>query len=126
MYAICNTPEIWYDVSDYLCGTKGIGMPQTYDLAPLDNDAQRVTQRIIYAGGVLTLPSLFLALSGLLRYDAFYVSAIVCCVLAGVVLCYIGWMWVRQARAIELRETQLVIKRRIGRTIIVPLQHIEE
>lgn len=100
-------------------------MPQIYDLAPLDDDAQRITQRVIYAGGVLTLPSLFLALSGLLRYEAVYVAAIACCVLAAVVLSYIGWMWARQVRTIELSETQLVIKRRIGRTRAIPLSRIE-
>lgn len=99
-------------------------MPQTYEPAPLDAPAQRMTQGVIFVGGTLTLPGLFLALSGLLRYDAAYYGAIACCVLAAIVLGYVAWMWAGHVREFVLTDTHLVIKRQLRRRQNIPLTQI--
>ncbi|MFN5935610.1 MAG: PH domain-containing protein [Roseiflexaceae bacterium] len=103
---------------------KGIGMPQIYEPAPLDAAAQQTTQQVVFMGSVLTLPSLFLVLSGLLRYDIAYFTALACCLMAALVLGYVGWRWAGQVRLIELTDTQLVVRRRLWRALIVPITHI--
>ena len=103
---------------------KGIGMPQTYIPAPLDEVAKQATQRVIYVGSVLTLPALFLALSGLLRYDVAYYGAIASCLMAAVVLGYVGVKWAGQVRLIEVTDTHLIVRRHLWRAVRIPLTHI--
>jgi hypothetical protein len=99
-------------------------MPQIYESAPLDTYAQLNTQRVVFGGGALTLPSLFLALSwpcalrrGLLRRD--YIgdfsrdTVTVCLVDVG-----------GQPTQLEVHADQLVIKRKWWRAIRVPFNQI--
>jgi hypothetical protein len=99
-------------------------MPQIYEPAPLDAATQQTTQQVVYMGSILTLPSLFLALSGLLRYEIAYYIALGCCLMAAVILGYVGWRWAGQVRLIELTDTHLIVRRRIWRALSVPLAHI--
>lgn len=99
-------------------------MPQTYIPASLDDTAKQATQRVVYVGSVLTLPGLFLALSGLLRYDVAYYGAIASCLMAAAVLGYVGWQWAGRVRLIEVTDTQLIVRRQLWRALRISLSQI--
>jgi uncharacterized membrane protein len=99
-------------------------MPQIYESALLDSHAQQMTQRMVFVGGALTFPGLFLALSGLVRYEMAYYSAIASGVLAAVLLLVIWWMWAGQPAQLEVHADQLVIRRKWWRAIRVPFSQI--
>lgn len=103
---------------------KRIQMPQVYESAPFDTYIQQITQRIIFAGGALTLPGLFLALSGLLRYEIAYYGAIASGIVAVILLLFVWWMWAGQPTQLEVHADQMVIKRMWWRAIRVPLSQI--
>lgn len=99
-------------------------MPQIYESALLDNHAQQLTQRVVFVGGALTLPGLFLALSGLVRYEMAYYGAIASGVLAAIVLLVVWWMWAGQPAQLEVHADQLVIKRKWWRALRIPFTQI--
>lgn len=99
-------------------------MPQIYESALLDNHAQQLTQRVVFVGGALTLPGLFLALSGLVRYEMAYYGAIASGVLAAMVLLVVWWMWAGQPAQLEVHADQLVIKRKWWRALRIPFTQI--
>lgn len=99
--------------------------PQIFDCAPLDTYAQRSTQGFIFVGGVLTLPGLFLALSGLLSSPIAYYSAIISGIVAAIFLVFIWWSWAGMPLSLEIHADHLIIKRRWWRAIRVPYRTIE-
>lgn len=99
--------------------------PQIFDCAPIDTYAQRITQGFIFVGGMLTLPGLFLALSGLLNSQVAYYGAIISGTVAAIFLLVVGFSWAGMPLSLEIHADQLVIKRRWWRTIRVPYRTIE-
>jgi hypothetical protein len=99
-------------------------MPQIYESALLDNHAQQLTQRVVFVGGALTLPGLFLALSGLVRYEMAYYGAIASGVLAAIVLLVVWWMWAGQPAQLEVHADQLIIRRKWWRATRIPFTQI--
>jgi len=99
--------------------------PQIFDCAPIDTYAQRVTQGFIFVGGVLTLPGLFLALSGLLSSPIAYYGALISGAVAAVFLVFVWISWAGMPTSLEIHADQLIIKRRWWRTIRVPYRTIE-
>lgn len=107
--------------------TKGIcvSTPQIFDCAPIDSYAQRITQGFVFVGGVLTLPGLFLALSGLLTYQIAYYGAVVSGAVAASLLVFVWLSWAGMPMSLTLDTNQLIIKRRWWRAIHVPYTAIE-
>lgn len=99
--------------------------PQIFDCAPIDSYAQRVTQGFVFVGGTLTLPGLFLALSGLVNYQIAYYGAIVSGAVAATLLVFVWLAWAGMPITLEIHADQLIIKRRWWRTIRIPYQSIE-
>jgi hypothetical protein len=99
-------------------------MPQIYESALLDSHAQQLTQRVVFVGGALTFPGLFLALSGLVRYEMAYYGAIASGILAAILLLVVWWMWAGQPAQLEVHADQLVIRRKWWRAIRVPFSQI--
>lgn len=107
--------------------TKGkrVTTPQIFDYAPIDSDAQRITQGFVFVGGILTLPGLFLALSGLLNNQIAYYGAIISGTIAAIFLLVVWFSWAGMPILLEIHADQLVIKRRWWRTIRIPYRTIE-
>lgn len=99
-------------------------MAQIYESALLDPYAQQMTQRLIFVGGALTLPGLFLALSGLVRYEIAFYGAVVSGLLSAFVLCITWWMWAGQSTQLEVHADQIVIRRKWWRDIRVSFAQI--
>ena len=106
---------------------KGIRLatPQIFDCAPIDAYAQRITQGFVFVGGTLTLPGLFLALSGLLTSQIAYYGAIVSGSVAAALLVFVWLAWAGMPLSLEIHADQLIIKRRWWRAIRVPYRTIE-
>jgi hypothetical protein len=111
--------------SEFLTKGKCVTTPQIFDCAQIDDDAQRVTQGFVFVGGVLTLPGLFLALSGLMNTQIAYYGAIISGIVAAVFLMFVWWSWAGVPLSLEIHADQLVIKRRWWRAIRVPYRTIE-
>lgn len=99
-------------------------MPQIYESALLDNHAQQITQRVVFVGGGLTLPGLFLALSGLVRYEIAYYGAVISGVLAALWLLFVWLMWAGQPTQLEVHADQVVIRRKWWRAVRIPCTQI--
>lgn len=106
---------------------KGIRLatPQIFDFAPIDTDAQRVTQGFVFVGGILTLPGLFLALSGLLSYPIAYYGAVISGSVAAILLVIVWLAWAGMPMSLEIHADQFIIRRRWWRAIRVPYRTIE-
>jgi hypothetical protein len=107
--------------------TKGkrVTTPQIFDCAPIDDYAQRMTQGFVFVGGSLTLPGLFLALSGLLNTQIAYYGAIISGVVAATFLVFVWLSWAGMPLSLEIHTDQLIIKRRWWRAIRIPYRTIE-
>jgi hypothetical protein len=112
-------------INDSLTKGKRVTTPQIFDCAPIDTYAQRITQGFIFVGGVLTLPGLFLALSGLLSSPIAYYGAIISGIVAAIFLVFVWWSWAGMPLSLEIHADQLIIKRRWWRAIRVPYRTIE-
>ena len=92
---------------------------QTFDAAPLDSYAERITTGVAMIGGVLMLPALFSFLSGV-RADAVVVAVAIAATLAAFLLLNYAAQPVRY----ELERDRLIIRRRWWRRLRVPYSHI--
>jgi len=111
--------------SEYVTKGKRLSTPQIFDCAPLDTYAQRITQGFVFVGGTLTLPGLFLALSGLLNYQIAYYGAVISGAVAATLLVFVWLSWAGMPLTLEVHTDQLIIKRRWWRAIRVPFHAVE-
>jgi len=102
-----------------------IEMPQIYETAALDTYAQQITQGVVFVGGALTLPGLFLGLSGLLQYGYGMYGVLISAAVAATVLVYVWLAWAGMPVRLEIHADALHIKRRWWRRIKVPLTDIQ-
>ena len=100
-------------------------MAQTrFDAAPLDSYAEQITSGIAMLGGVLTLPALFLYLSGMLL-NGVAVTGVVTTM--AVALAMVVWLLLNYAvhpTAYIIEEKRVLIKRRWARAMPVPFEQI--
>lgn len=102
-----------------------IEMPQIYETAPLDAYTQQITQGVVFVGGALTLPGLFLGLSGLLQYGSGMYGVLISAAVAATVLMYVWLAWAGMPVRLEIHADALIIKRRWWRRIRVPLTEVQ-
>jgi hypothetical protein len=102
-----------------------IEMPQIYETAPLDTYTQQITQGVVFVGGALTLPGLFLGLSGLLQYGYGMYGVLISAAVAATVLMYVWLAWAGMPVRLEIHADALHIKRRWWRRIRIPLHEIK-
>ncbi len=95
-----------------------------FNTAPLDSYAERITIGIAGLGSLLTLPALFLFLSGLLR-DGFGVTgALVTAATAAVLVVWLMLNYAVQPINYAIEDDQITIRRRWGRPVRVPMKEI--
>jgi hypothetical protein len=100
------------------------GNPQIFGAAALDPYAERITTGIALVGGILTLPTLFWYLSGLLRYQIGVPGIVIS---SAVALAMIVWLMLNYAvQPIEysIADDKLVIRRRWARQVRLKLEDI--
>lgn len=96
----------------------------TFDAAPLDSYAEQITSGIAMLGGVLTLPALFLYLSGMLLNGVAVTGAVITLAVALALFIWLLLNYLVQPTAYLIDDTQLVIKRRWPRVMRVPLEQV--
>lgn len=99
--------------------------PQIAVCAPLDPISQRLTQGFVLVGGISTLPALFLALSGLLRYPIAFYGALVCAAVAAAFLTFLGLTWAGMPVQLRIDEDAVVVERRWQRAVRIAFSDIE-
>lgn len=92
---------------------------QSFDAAPLDRYAERITTGFALLGGVLMLPALFSFLSGV-RAAAVVIAVAIAAALAA----FLFLNYAVQPTRYEIEAERLVIRRRIARRMIVPFSQM--
>ncbi len=96
----------------------------TFDVAALDPYAERITTGIAMLGGVLTLPALFLYLSGMLLSGVAVTGVVVTLAVALALAVWLVLNYAVQPHSYMLESDRLVIKRRWSRAMRVPFKQI--
>jgi hypothetical protein len=96
----------------------------TFDAAPLDPYAERITTGIAMLGGVLTLPALFLYLSGILLSGVAVTGVVVTLAVALALVVWLVLNYAVQPYSYLIEGDRLVIKRRWSRAMRVPFKQI--
>ena len=99
--------------------------PQIAICAPLDPSSQRLTQGFVLVGGISTLPALFLALSGLLRYPVAFYGALLCAAVAAAFLTFLVLTWAGMPLQLQIDADAVVVVRRWHRQVRIPFSDIE-
>ena len=100
-------------------------MAQTrFDAAPLDSYAEQITSGIAMLGGVLTLPALFLYLSGMLLSGVAVTGVVTTMAVALALVVWLLLNYAVQPTAYIIEEKRLLIKRRWARAMPVPFEQI--
>jgi hypothetical protein len=99
--------------------TNGDAKIASFEVAPLDAYALRITNGLAYLGGLLMLPLLFAYLANL-RWDGLLIPV----ALALAVAFFLLLTFAAQPRLYEVGPKQLVVHRRILRPLRVPLEQI--
>lgn len=94
-------------------------LTQTFDAAPLDGYAERITTGVALIGGVLMLPALFSFLSGV-QAEAVVVAVAIAAALAAFLFLNFAVQPVRY----EIEQDRLLIRRRLWRRMVVPYKRI--
>lgn len=92
----------------------------SFDVAPFDDHATRITTGAAFAGGVLLMPLLFAILSNTRWYGLFISAGFALAIAVFLFLAYAG-----QPVTYTVEETHLRIYRRWLRPLSVPLEDIE-
>ena len=126
--AVCDGQDsirVWYDeCMNTQPSTERIQMPQIYDCAPLDRSAQQITQGVVFVGGVLTLPGLFLGLSGLLNAGYGMWGVLISAAVAATLLVFVWLSWAGMPVRLEIHADAVHIRRRWWRRIRIPMRDI--
>ena len=100
-------------------------MAQTrFDAAPLDSYAEQITSGIAMLGGVLTLPALFLYLSGMLLNGVAVTGVVTTMAVALAMVVWLLLNYAVQPTAYIIEEKRVLIKRRWARAMPVPFEQI--
>lgn len=100
-------------------------MTQTrFDAAPLDSYAEQITSGIAMLGGVLTLPALFLYLSGMLLSGVAVTGVVTTMAVALALVVWLLLNYAVQPTAYIIEEKRVLIKRRWARAMPVPFEQI--
>ncbi|KPV52270.1 hypothetical protein SE17_16485 [Kouleothrix aurantiaca] len=100
-------------------------MAQTrFDAAPLDSYAEQITSGIAMLGGVLTLPALFLYLSGMLLSGVAVTGVVTTMAVALAMVVWLLLNYAVQPTAYIIEEKRVLIKRRWARAMPVPFEQI--
>jgi hypothetical protein len=111
----------------YCCGGLEIGelmTPTRFDAAPLDSYAEQITSGIAMLGGVLTLPALFLYLSGMLLSGVAVTGVVTTMAVALAMVVWLLLNYAVQPTAYIIEEKRVLIKRRWARAMPVPFEQI--
>jgi hypothetical protein len=96
----------------------------SFEAAPLDPYAERITMGIAVVGGVLMLPTLFLYLSGML-FSGIAIPGIVISAATGVALAlWLALNYAVQPTSYTLQQKELHIRRRWARPMRIPLSDV--
>jgi hypothetical protein len=96
----------------------------TYEVAPLDSYAERITTGIAMLGGLITLPALFLYLSGMLLTGVAVTGVVITLAVALALVVWLVLNYAVQPAAYAIESDRLMIKRRWARAIPVPFKQI--
>lgn len=92
---------------------------QTFDAAPLDSYAERITTGVALVGGVLMLPALFSFLSGV-RAEGVVVPVAIAAALAA----FLFLNYAVQPVRYDIETERLLVRRRLWRRMAVPYKQI--
>lgn len=95
-----------------------------FDVAPLDTYAERITTGIAMLGGLVTLPALFLYLSGMLLTGVAVTGVVITLAVALALVVWLVLNYAVQPASYLIEAERLVIKRRWARAMRVPLKQI--
>ncbi len=98
--------------------------PTRFDAAPLDSYAEQITSGIAMLGGVLTLPALFLYLSGMLLSGVAVTGVVTTMAVALAMVVWLLLNYAVQPTAYIIEEKRVLIKRRWARAMPVPFEQI--
>lgn len=96
----------------------------TFNAAPLDSYAEQITSGVAMLGGLLTLPALFLYLSGMLLSGVAVTGVVITLAVALAVFIWLLLNYLVQPTLYVIDEHELVIKRRWLRAMRVPFDQI--
>lgn len=96
----------------------------SFDVAPLDSYAERITTGIATFGGVLMLPALFWYLSGIGPIGGVISGIAVSTGIAAAVGAWLVLNYAVQPTSYRIGESELVIKRRWARALRVPYKQV--
>ena len=96
----------------------------TFDVAPLDSYAERITTGIAMLGGLITLPALFLYLSGMLLTGVAVTGVVITLAVALALVVWLVLNYAVQPASYTIEAERLVIRRRWARALRVPFKVI--
>jgi hypothetical protein len=96
----------------------------TFDVAPLDSYSERITTGIAMLGGLITLPALFLYLSGMLLTGVAVTGVVITLAVALALVVWLVLNYAVQPASYALDGDKLVIRRRWARALRVPFKQI--
>ena len=95
-----------------------------FDVAALDSYAERITTGIAMLGGLITLPALFLYLSGMLLTGVAVTGVVVTLAVALALAVWLVLNYAVQPASYVIEDERLLIKRRWARAMPVPFKQI--
>lgn len=96
----------------------------SYDAAPLDKYAEQITTGIAMLGGLVTLPALFLYLSGMLLSGIGVTGVVVTLAIALALVVWLLLNYAVQPTRYLIEADQVLIKRRWARAMRVPFKEL--
>ena len=96
----------------------------TFEVAPLDSYAERITTGIAMLGGLITLPALFLYLSGMLLTGVAATGVVITLAVALALVVWLVLNYAVQPSGYVIEQERFVIKRRWARSMRVPFKEI--
>jgi hypothetical protein len=96
----------------------------SFGVAPLDSYAERITTGIAMLGGLMTLPALFLYLSGMLLSGVAVTGVVITLAVALALAVWLVLNYAVQPANYLIEKDTLVIKRRWARAMRVPFKQI--
>lgn len=96
----------------------------SFDAAPLDPYAERITTGIAMLGGLLLLPALFLYLSGFLLNGVAVTGVVVTVAIALGLEVWLVLNYAVQPASYAIEDERLIIRRRWARAMTIPFKQI--
>ena len=96
----------------------------SFDAAPLDPYAEQITSGIAMLGGLVTLPALFLYLSGMLLSGVAVTGVVISLAVALALVVWLLLNYAVQPTRYIIQDKRVLIKRRWARAVPVPFEQI--